>query len=319
MTRSFFMSDRSKAFFINGGAGRVVCSIPAFEKYQEESGDKDFIIVCEGGTELYKGHPTLDKRTFDIWHKNLFEDQLKHRDIVSLEPYRRWEYYNQQCNLSQAFDIEMNGQGVRNLPRPAIYLSKDELLAGRKVVSEVKEKLKKDKVIVLQPFGRGIEYIDETLIDRSGRSFELKDVKKLVKKLQEEGYGIIMMSEFKVDFSDAKLKDEVAVPEGLNLRHWAALIKFADYFLGCDSVGQHLSYSMEIPSTVITGSTFPVNITYPECSEFDVLDMGELHREYSPIRITVDERVDRNNENLMSMTDEILNLVIKRILGQRDD
>jgi hypothetical protein len=313
------MSNRSKAFFINGGAGRVVCSIPAFEKYQEESGDTDFIIVCEGGTELYKGHPTLDKRTFDHWHKNLFEDQLKHRDIVSLEPYRRWEYYNQKCNLAQAFDIEMNCQGIRTLPRPSIYLSKDELIAGRKVVSEVKEKLKKDKVIVLQPFGRGIEYIDETLIDRSGRSFELKDLKKLVKKLQDEGYAIIMMAEFKVDFSDAKLKDEVAVPEGLNLRHWAALIKHADYFLGCDSVGQHLAYSMNIPATVITGSTFPVNITYPECAEFDVLDMGELHREYSPIRITIDERVDRNNESLMSMTDDILNLVIKRILGQRED
>ncbi len=49
---------RSKAFFVNGGAGRVLCSIPAFEKYEEESGDEDFIIVCEGGMELYKGHPT---------------------------------------------------------------------------------------------------------------------------------------------------------------------------------------------------------------------------------------------------------------------
>ena len=51
---------RSKAFFINGGAGRMICSIPAFEKYEEESGDKDFIIVCEGGTDVYKGHPKLD-------------------------------------------------------------------------------------------------------------------------------------------------------------------------------------------------------------------------------------------------------------------
>ena len=39
-------TKRSKAFFINGGAGRVICTIPAFEKYAEESGDKDFIIVC---------------------------------------------------------------------------------------------------------------------------------------------------------------------------------------------------------------------------------------------------------------------------------
>jgi ADP-heptose:LPS heptosyltransferase len=313
------MEVRSKAFFINGGAGRVVCSIPAFEKYEEESGDKDYIIVCEGGTEIFKGHPVLDKRTFDIWHKNLFQDQLKNRDIVSLEPYRVWEYYNQKCSLSQAFDIEMNKKGIRSLDKPEIYLSKDELLAGRKIATEVKEKLKKEKLLILQPFGRSIEYIDETLIDRTGRSFELKDLKKIIKKLQENGYAVIMMSEFKVDLTDAKLKDEVAVPEGLNLRQWSALIKYSDYFLGCDSVGQHLAYAMEIPSTVITGSTFPINISYPDCKYFDIMDMGELHREYSPIRITVDERVDRNNENLMSMTDEIIDLVVKRINGQRDD
>lgn len=313
------MESRSKAFFINGGAGRVVCSIPAFEKYLEESEDKDFIIVCEGGTELYKGHPELDKRTFDIWHKHLFQDHVKHRDIVSLEPYRVWEYYNQKCDLTQAFDIEMNKKGLRSLDRPAVYLSKDELLAGRKVISEVKEKLKKDKVLIFQPFGRGIEYIDETLIDRTGRSFELKDVKKIIKKLQEQGYAIIMMAEFKVDFTDSKLKDEVAIPEGLNLRQWAAVVKFSDYFLGCDSVGQHLSYAMEIPTTIVTGSTYPINISYPDCKYFDVMDMGELHREYSPIRIVMDERVDRNNENLMTMTDEIINLIVKRIDGERED
>jgi ADP-heptose:LPS heptosyltransferase len=314
------MEKRSKAFFINGGAGRVICSIPAFEKYVEESGDDDFIIVCEGGTELYKGHPDLDKRTFDIWHKHLFQEQIKTRDIVTLEPYRIWEYYNQKCNLSQAFDIEMNQKGLRNdLPKPSLYLSKDELLAGRKIISEVKEKLKKEKTLVFQPFGRGIDYIDQTLIDRSGRSFELSDVKKIIKKLQELGYAIIIMSEFKIDFSDAKLKDEVAMPEGLNLRQWAAAVKYTDYFLGCDSVGQHLSYAMEIPSTVVTGSTYPINISYPDCKYFDVMDMGELHREYSPIRITVDERVDRINENLMAMSDEIIDLVVKRINGQRED
>ena len=313
------MSERSKAFFINGGAGRVICSIPAFEKYEQESNDKDYIIVCEGGTELYKGHPELDIRTFDIWHKNLFNDQLKHRDCVTLEPYRVWEYYNQKCSLTQAFDIEMNGKGVRELDKPNLFLSKDELLAGRKIVTEIKQKIKKDKVIVFQPFGRGIDYIDETLIDRSGRSFELKDVKKIIKKLQDADYAVALMSEFKVDFTDAKLKDEVAIPEGLNLRQWAAVIKYSDYFLGCDSVGQHMSYSFEVPTTVVTGSTFPINISYPNCKYFDVLDMGELHREYSPIRITVDERVDRNNENLMTMSDEIVDLIVKRILGNRDD
>ena len=36
---------RHTAFFINGGAGRVVCSIPALEKFAEENPDNNFIIV----------------------------------------------------------------------------------------------------------------------------------------------------------------------------------------------------------------------------------------------------------------------------------
>ena len=81
-------TTRSKAFFMNGGAGRVICSIPALEKYAEESGDKDFIIVCEGGTEFYKGHPLLDSKAYDAWQKNIFQDKLKNMDLVSPEPYR---------------------------------------------------------------------------------------------------------------------------------------------------------------------------------------------------------------------------------------
>ena len=82
---------------MNGGAGRVIASIPAFEKLLEK--DEDFIIVCEGGTDFYKGHPTLHERAYDNWHKNLFRDYVKERDCITPEPYRVWEYYNQNVVL----------------------------------------------------------------------------------------------------------------------------------------------------------------------------------------------------------------------------
>ena len=47
------MMTRNKAFFINGGAGRVVCSIPALEKFAEENPDNNFIIIC-GWSESVK-------------------------------------------------------------------------------------------------------------------------------------------------------------------------------------------------------------------------------------------------------------------------
>lgn len=309
--------ERSKAFFINGGAGRVICSVPAFELYEQESTDKDFIIVCEGGTELFKGHPTLDQRTYDIWHKNLFKDQLVNRNIVSLEPYRIWEYYNQKCSLSQAFDIEINNKGIRDLPKPTLQLSKHELLLGRQLTSEIKKTLNKQKIIVVQPFGRGIEHIDGSFVDSTSRSIEYADLKSLIKKLQDKHFAVVLMSEMKLDTSTFGCKDDIAQPENLNLRQWAAVIKQSNHFFGCDSLGQHLAYAVKCPTTVVIGSTFPINVSYPNEKTFNILDLGEFEREYSPIRITMDERIDRKHETIMAMTPEIQDYTINAILGKK--
>lgn len=295
----------------------MICSIPAFEKYEKESGDKDFIIVAEGGADVYKGHPTLDRRVYDVLHKNLFEEKLKTRDIISTEPYRVWEYYNQKCSLAQAFDIQINNQGIRDLPTPTLRLSKEELVTGRQIINEVKEKLKKDKIIVIQPFGRGIQYVDQTFVDPTSRSIEYKDLKALLKKLQEKNFGIILMSEFKLDLTQEKYKDDIAAPEGVTLRVWASIIKYADHFLGCDSVGQHLSHIVGTKSTVILGSTYPINVSYPNDPNMTILDFGEDTREYSPIRITMDERIDRSMEGVMTMTPPIQDYVVNAVLGKK--
>tara|TARA_B100000683_G_scaffold264995_1_gene295330 strand:+ start:89 stop:1057 length:969 start_codon:yes stop_codon:yes gene_type:complete len=308
---------RSKAFFLNGGAGRMLCSIPALELYEKESGDKDFVIVCEGGTDMFKGHPTLHKRAYDPWHKNLFDDVIKHRQVVNPEPYQVWEYYNQKCSLSQAFDILFNDKGVRELNKPAIHFSKDELLVGRKLVNEVKEKIKKDKVICIQPFGRGIELLDDTPIDTTGRSFEFKDLKSILKKLEKD-YALVMMSEMKMELKGEGLKQEVAMPEGLSLRQWAGMIKYCDHFLGCDSVGQHLAYAVGTPTTAVIGATFPINVSYPNQEGIKIVDLGMSDRLYDPIRITVDETVNRHNEKLMQMDDAIQDYVIGVVKGEID-
>jgi ADP-heptose:LPS heptosyltransferase len=310
------MEQRSKAFFLNGGAGRMISAIPAFEKYEQESGDKDFIIVCEGGTDVFKGHPTLDARTYDVWHKNLFVEKLKDKDIVSTEPYRVWEYYNQKCSIAQAFDIEINKKGIRPLPKPTLILSKDELLTGRKLISDVKKQLKKSKIVVFQPFGRGIQVVDDSLVDSTSRSIEFKDVKAIIKRLQEKDFGVILMSEFKIDFTDEKFKDEIAMPENVSMRQWAAIIKYCDHFLGCDSLGQHLAHCLDKPATVLFGSTYPINVSYPENKLFTILDMGEDTREYSPIRITQDERVDRKHETIMTMTSDIQAYIVDAVQGK---
>jgi ADP-heptose:LPS heptosyltransferase len=306
---------RDTAFFINGGAGRVVCSIPALEKFAEENPDNNFIIVCEGGTDFFKGHPILHAKAYDHWHKNLFEDKLKNMDIVSPEPYRVWEYYNQKATLAQAYDIAINNTGLRDISRPSIKLSKGELITGQNVIKDVKEKTKKDKIIVFQPFGRGVVEDKGIITDFSGRSFEAENVINLIKKLNKK-YGIIFMGEIAIDFSKHGITDPVAVPQNVDLRSWAAIIAKADHFLGCDSVGQHLAHAFEKTATIVVGSTFKENVSYPADSNFEILDMGEGARVYSPIRITVDEFADRVNEGMMVMNDKIEDVIVETVNSQ---
>ena len=73
--------DEILAFFINGGAGRVIVHFFFFFiNYEKENPQDDFIIVCEGGMDFYK-ISTLHKRAFDNWHKNLYEEKLN-KEIV---------------------------------------------------------------------------------------------------------------------------------------------------------------------------------------------------------------------------------------------
>lgn len=305
---------RPKSFFINGGAGRVLCSIPALEKYQEDHPDEDFLIVCEGGTDFFKGHPTLYGKVYDNWHKNLFRDKLIHTDTISPEPYRVWEYYNQKCNLSQAFDIAINNKGIRDLPKPTIKLSKEESINGKFIVAEVRQKTNKKKTVVFQPYGRGVQQAGNIITDPSGRSFEHGNMVSIIKRLQKK-YSVILMSEFAFDFEKEGLRDTISFPagNGVPMRGWAGIIKEADLFLGCDSVGQHIAHAVGTPVVAVMGSTFGVNVSYPEEEMFDVLDMGEGLRQYDPIRICPDEESARVNDGIMAMNDKVEEVIMKSV------
>lgn len=311
---------RSTAFFINGGAGRVITSIPAFELFEKENPDDDFIIVCEGGTDFFKGHPSLHKRAFDHWHKGLFETYIKDRNCVTPEPYRIWEYYNQKCSIAQAFDIEINKKGLRDVPAPKIYLNKQEMISGASIVEEVRKTTGHEKVLVVQPFGRSTESVGEFIIDPTSRSFQLNNIVDIINILKKE-YGIIIMSEFPVPLEENETsKYPVAQPQIPDIRIWAGVIDCADHFLGCDSLGQHIVKALEKSATIVTGSTYPINISYINDPKFDIIDVGEGKRVYSPIRISMEEEQDRHNDEVMELSNKQIEQIcesVRKVLGKK--
>ena len=310
---------RSTAFFINGGAGRVICSLPAFELYEKENPEDNFIIVCEGGMDFYKGHPTLHNRAYDHWHKGLFEEHIKDRNCISPEPYRVWEYYNQKCDLAQAFDIAINNKGLRKVNDPKIYANKQEIVQAATIIEEIKQGTGKDKVLVVQPFGRSTESHSDFIIDSTSRSFQLNNIVDIINILKKE-YGIIVMSEIPVPLEEKEnTQYPVAQPQIPDLRIWSSIIDIADHFLGCDSLGQHMAKALGGSATIITGSTYPVNISYPDDAKFDIIDVGEGKRVYAPIRLTMEEEQDRHNDEVMELDEKQIETIcnsVRKVLGK---
>ena len=237
---------------------------------------------------------------------------------MSPEPYRVWEYYNQKCSLGQAFDIELNNKGLRELPTPTLNLNKTEIVGAANVVEEVKKVTGFDKTLVIQPFGRSVENMGDFLVDPTSRSFQLNNIIDIINILKKE-YGVIIMSEHPVVVDDSpNPKHPVAQPQIPDMRVWAGIIEIADHFLGCDSLGQHIVKALGKKATIVTGSTYPVNISYPDDDNFDIIDVGEGKRVYAPIRLTMEEEQDRLNDEVMELSKEQIDTIcasVRKHLG----
>lgn len=310
-------TKRSTAFYINGGIGRVICAIPALEKFSKLNPNDDFIIFSEFQYEAFSGHPTLHSRCYPTNSPHLFRDKLKDRNVIIPEPYAVWEYYNQKCSIAQAFDIIINGSLDKDLGKPTINLSIDELVTARSMIEDMRSK-RGTPLFIFQPFGRGItmQAIQSPAgpIDTSGKSFTIEGAAKLI-KLIEHKYSILMMNEFNVEFKNFGVKNDVFFVEDVNLRKWFGLLHECDAFIGCDSIGQHIANIYDKPTYLALGSTYPENVTYPDNKNFTIFDFNKDKRVYSPIRITVDEYPDRQNEQAMTLTDKQIEEIANKILN----
>ena len=190
-----------------------------------------------------------------------------------------------------------------------VAVASDEI--ANKVVEEVKAVTGKDKVLVFQPFGRTAENMGDFVIDGTSRSFHLNDVIRIVKELRED-YAVIIMSEFPVVVEENS-KIPIAVPQIPDVRVWSSIIEIADHFLGCDSLGQHMAKALGTSCTSVIGSTYPINISYPNSSDFDIIDLGEGKRKFSPIRLSMEDEIERFNDEVMELTDETFKQIITSV------
>lgn len=303
-----------KAYYIDGGIGRVVASIPAFRKLAKT--EKDFIILTPYGDNMFWGIPELQDKCFNTETKGLMDNVLKDvEEIVTPEPYRLPAYMKQEISLVQAFDRTINHtKDHSDLGAPEIILSKAEKAFGLNSIEDIAAQQKKQKTIVIQPFGRGAKLDRKQVYDEETRSMDPTMYLSLVKKLAAK-YNIILFAEQHLHLQ----ADTFAFKPVLgDMRQWASVIKHSDYFVGCDSSGQHFARAVGVKGTVVFGSTFPVNTSYPDW--FQIIEKSGA-KKFSPIRISGFETLmaNRVNENLMTFSSKEVDDIFNKIVAAIDN
>lgn len=302
------------SFILSGGAGRIIASIPALEKFHRLNPNDDFKVFIHGWESLFWSHPILQQRTFSIGQKGVFEQFIRNSKLVCPEPYDKRSYYTQEKSMAEVIDEEINNTNDHSdLTKPNLYLQKQEINSINFILAEKKKELRKNKIIVFQPYGSGISISNGRPFDSSTRSIDVDDYLKIGKELSKEALVVFFgEKDYAHPGDDFSFKPAVDL-QNIDLRFWMSCISICDYFVGCDSVGQHMARAFNKPGTVVMGSTFEKNVSYPE--HFKIYRNG-LTPTYNPIRIGgIDcEFADRANDNLMDFTPEQVSELTKSIM-----
>lgn len=296
---------------LDGGAGRIIAAIPALEKYVRNHPEEDVRILIGGWDNLLWGNQLLQDITYNIDTKGVFDNVVKDADeIVSPEPYRVPDYFLQKISLAQAFDRLINNTTDHSdLPTPRLYICKAEEKNAANLIADVKSQQKKQHTIVIQPFGRSAKVDRGDVIDDSSRGLDSYTYLKLVKKLSTK-YNLILFADKEFHLP----QDTYTLKPQMELRAWFSVISTADYFVGCDSVGQHIARAFDKPGTVFLGSTFAINVTYPDW--FNIYEREGVTKKYSPIRIAgLDGHLaDRLNDACMDFSDKEIDDLFMKIV-----
>jgi hypothetical protein len=244
---------------LDGGFGRIITAIPALLKYHKNHLDEEWYITIPGWDFVTWGFPELQQRTFNPDAHGSFNLYWKADQVISPEPYRLPAYYRNQISLREAFDVCINNSTDHSdLPPMQLNLSMQEKRIAYEIIEKAKSLHKKEKTIVLQPFGSTATPHSSGVYDDSLRSIPKPMLDYFINELSKN-YNLIFMGA--KDFHDIRTYKPDPDP---NLREWAAIIGAADYFIGCDSCGQHICKALNKKASVIIAGTHRVNVTYDQ-------------------------------------------------------
>ena len=244
---------------LDGGLGRTITAIPALLKYHKNHPDEEWYITIPGWDFITWGFPELQERTFSPEAKGTFDLFWKADRVISPEPYRLPAYYRNEISLREAFDVCINDSTDHSdLPPMQLNLSMQEKRSAYDIIKRSKKKHPNGKTIVIQPYGSTATPHPSGVFDDSLRSIPQKMLDYFIDNLSKN-YNLIYMGA--KDFHDVRTYKPDPDPD---LRSWAAIIGAADYFIGCDSCGQHMCKAFDKKASVMIAGTHKTNTTYDD-------------------------------------------------------
>jgi len=249
---------------LDGGLGRIITAIPALLKYHKNNPDEEWYVTIPGWEFVTWGIPELQERTFSPEVKGTFDLFWKADRVITPEPYRLPAYYRNEISLREAFDVCINNSTDHSdLPPMQLNLSMQEKRTAYDIIKRSKKKHPKGKTLVIQPYGSTATPHPSGVFDDSLRSMPQKMFDYFIDNLSKS-YNLIYMGA--KDFHDIRTYKPDPDP---SLRDWAAIIEAADYFIGCDSCGQHMRKAFDKKASVVIAGTHKTNTTY---NDFHIIE-----------------------------------------------
>lgn len=267
----------------------------------------NWYIAIPGWDFITWGFSELQERTFNPEDKGNFYHFLNADKVITPEPYRVPAYLRAEISLREAFDVCINDTNDHSdLLDMQFRLSMSEKRKAMDIMRRVKAQFNKPKTIVIQPFGSTANRDKGGIYDDSLRSMPIEMVDYLVHNLSKK-YNIIYMGDQR--FYPSKTYKPEPDP---NLREWAAIIDAADYFIGCDSCGQHMRKSMNKKASVMIAGTNKINTTY---NDFHIIERDlPIYPDSMRISSFHAELASRLNEPRIDFTQEEIEKAYQEII-----
>ena len=100
LNRQKYNTVKNKIFMLtDGGAGRVLCAIPALEHYAMSHRNFHIITYTDAKSNFFVGNTLLEPHTHVMEEQDLFNNFVKDGEVIKLEPYYVTEYFTQKCSL----------------------------------------------------------------------------------------------------------------------------------------------------------------------------------------------------------------------------